>query len=170
MEQRIGIDIGRVIISGGAGPGDTSFFSGTTADMLRTPAVPGAFDAIAELTASVDGQAWLVSKCGARVRQRSLEWLDHHDFWSRTGIPGDNTRFCRERHEKAGHARDLGLTHFIDDKPDVHLALEGIVPHRFLFGPQRSPQSLSGVTDVLTWPDALREVLARLDSPLAEAR
>ncbi|WUJ72316.1 hypothetical protein OG809_03410 [Kribbella soli] len=48
--NRLGIDIGRVIIDGSSGPGDTSFFSGDTAAMLRTPAVPGAFEAIARFT------------------------------------------------------------------------------------------------------------------------
>ncbi len=78
----------------------------------------------------------------------------------------ENTRFCRERHEKAGHARDLGLTQFIDDKPDVHLALEGVVPHRFLFGPQRSRPVLPGVIEVLTWADALPEMLSRVTDSL----
>ena len=46
---RLGIDIGRVIIGGGTVPGssDTQFFSGDTARMLATPAVPGAFDTLA---------------------------------------------------------------------------------------------------------------------------
>jgi hypothetical protein len=131
--NRLGIDIGRVIIDGSSGTGDTSFFSGDTAAMLRTPAVPGAFEAITRLVRLFDGQAWLVSKCGPRVRQRSLEWLRHHRFFELTGIAEGNVRFCLQRPQKAIHCADLGITHFVDDKADVIAAITPVVPHRYLF-------------------------------------
>ena len=131
--NRLGIDIGRVIINGSKGSGDTSFFSGDTAAMLRTPAVPGAFDAIARLVPLFGGRAWLVSKCGPRVQQRSLEWLRHHRFFDRTGIAEGNVRFCLRRPDKAIICADLAITHFVDDKPDVIAAIEPVVPHRYLF-------------------------------------
>ncbi|MEV0290912.1 hypothetical protein AB0H36_42865 [Kribbella sp. NPDC050820] len=130
--NRWGIDIGRVIIDGSHGAGDTSFFSGDTAAMLRTPAVPGAFEAIARLVPSFE-DAWLVSKCGPRVQQRSLEWLRHHRFFERTGIAEGNVRFCLQRPQKAIHCAELGITHFVDDKPDVIAAITPVVPHRYLF-------------------------------------
>ena len=130
--NRLGIDIGRVIIDGSSGSGDTSFFSGDTAAMLRTPAVPGAFAAIERLV-PLFGDAWLVSKCGPRVQQRSLEWLRHHRFLELTGIAEGNVRFCLQRPEKAIHCADLGITHFVDDKPDVIAAITPVVPHRYLF-------------------------------------
>jgi hypothetical protein len=134
---RLGVDIGRVIIGGGV-PGtgsDTQFFSGETARMLATPAVPGAFDALARLVPRFE-QVWLVSKCGERVRRNTRQWLDHHDFAARTGIPRENIRFCVKRPEKAIHCAELRITHFVDDKLDVHEALRGVVEHRYLFGPQ----------------------------------
>jgi hypothetical protein len=131
--NRLGIDIGRVIINGSSGTGDTSFFSGDTTAMLRTPAVPGAFEAITRLVRLFDGQAWLVSKCGPRVQQRSLEWLRHQHFFERTGIAEGNVRFCLRRPDKAIHCADLGITHFVDDKPDVIAAIVDVVPHRYLF-------------------------------------
>jgi hypothetical protein len=131
--NRLGIDIGRVIIDGSSGTGDTSFFSGDTTAMLRTPAVPGAFEAITRLVPLFDGQAWLVSKCGPRVQRRSLEWLRHHRFFELTGIAEGNVRFCLQRPEKAIHCADLGITHFVDDKPDVIAAVTPLVPHRYLF-------------------------------------
>ena len=131
--NRLGIDIGRVIIDGSSGTGDTSFFSGDTTAMLRTPAVPGAFEAITRLVRLFDGQAWLVSKCGPRVQQRSLEWLRHHRFFELTGIAEGNVRFCLQRPQKAIHCADLGITHFVDDKPDVIAAIEGVVAYRYLF-------------------------------------
>lgn len=131
--HRLGIDIGRVIIDGSSGTGDTSFFSGDTTAMLRTPAVPGAFEAITRLVRLFDGQAWLVSKCGPRVQRRSLEWLRHHRFFERTGIAEGNVRFCLQRPEKALRCAELGITHFVDDKPDVIAAIEGVVAYRYLF-------------------------------------
>ncbi|GAA3345231.1 hypothetical protein GCM10020358_51500 [Amorphoplanes nipponensis] len=138
--MRLGVDIGRVIIGGSTVPGgsDTQFFSGDTARMLATPAVPGAFDTLARLAPRFD-QVWLISKCGERVQRHTRQWLDHHDFAARTGIPRDHLRFCLRRPDKAGHCAQLGITHFIDDKLDVHQALRGVVAHRYLFGPQRTP-------------------------------
>ncbi|WP_405068839.1 hypothetical protein OG558_03015 [Kribbella sp. NBC_01510] len=130
--NKLGIDIGRVIIDGSSGSGDTSFFSGDTAAMLRTPAVPGAFAAIPRLV-PLFGEAWLVSKCGPRVQRRSVEWLRHHRFFELTGIGEGNVRFCLRRPEKAIHCVDLGITHFVDDKADVIAAITPVVPHRYLF-------------------------------------
>ncbi|MGW4940301.1 hypothetical protein ACWEOZ_01740 [Actinoplanes sp. NPDC004185] len=136
---RLGVDIGRVIIGGGAPGGhDTQFFSGDTARMLATPAVPAAIDTLARLV-PLFGQVWLISKCGERVQRHTRQWLDHHDFAARTGVPGDHLRFCLRRPDKAVHCAQLGITHFVDDKLDVHRALRGVVPHRYLFGPQRTP-------------------------------
>ncbi|WP_427889308.1 hypothetical protein ACQHIV_38745 [Kribbella sp. GL6] len=130
--NRLGIDIGRVIIAGGSDAGDTSFFSGDTAAMLRTPAVPGAFEAIARLV-PLFSETWLVSKCGPRIQRRSVDWLLHHRFFERTGIPPAHVRFCLRRPEKAIHCADLGITYFVDDKPDVIAAITPVVPHRYLF-------------------------------------
>jgi hypothetical protein len=160
---RLGIDIGKVIIDGPAHPrgGDTAFFQGDTATYLATPAMAGSFAAIARLTESFGGRVWLVSKCGARIEGRSRRWLDHHDFFGRTGIDPDHLRFCRQRPDKAVHAAELGLTHFVDDRPDVLRHLAGIVPHRFLFGPQRRRPATGLVIPVTDWADAEQAILAR---------
>ncbi len=160
---RLGIDIGRVIIDGSAHPagGDTAFFTGNEAVLMATPEVPGAFASIARLVAAFDGQVWLVSKCGPRVQARTLIWLEGHDFRARTGLPDDHIRFCRARVDKRRHCDELGLTHFIDDRHDVHEAIRGTVDHQYLFGPQdRRPPS--GVRHTTTWTDAERLILATL--------
>lgn len=136
QEKRLGIDIGRVII-GGSGRGDTAIFDGSDEDSLATPEVPGAIATIAALTRLFAGKVWLVSKCGPKVQGRTRKWLRHHDFWRLTGIPEINLRFCLERRDKAIHCRQNRLTHFIDDRLDVLGHLHGLVPHRYLFGPQR---------------------------------
>lgn len=81
--QRLGIDIGRVIIDGSSHPngGDTAFFNGDEAALLATPEVPNAIESITRLVDAFGGQAWLVSKCGERVKNRSLRWLAHHNFF-----------------------------------------------------------------------------------------
>ena len=151
---RLGIDIGRVIIDGSAHPdgGDTAFFSGDEATMLATPEMPDSFDTIARLVERFDGAVWLVSKCGPRTQARTLRWLDGHDFYGRTGVDPEHVRFCRQRPEKRDHCLALGLTHFVDDHPKVHAAIQGAVRHQYMFGPQDGPIPDYAV-HALTWPD-----------------
>jgi hypothetical protein len=80
-----------------------------------------------------------VSKCGPRVQARTERWLAAHDFPGRTGIPPDHVRFCRTRPDKRTICVELGLTHFVDDHPEVHAAIRGTVRYQYLFGPQRHP-------------------------------
>jgi hypothetical protein len=156
-EPHLGIDIGRVII-GGEGA-DTQFLDGNEASAMATPAVAGAFDAIAELVRMFDGNVWLVSKAGPRIQARTRRWLDERSFFDVTSVARDHLRFCRERREKADHALALELTHFIDDRFDVLEHLEGIVPHRFLFGSQRRRHpSGPTLTHVRDWRSLLHAV------------
>lgn len=162
-QPRLGIDIGRVIINGPAHPdgGDTAFFAGDEQTMLATPEMPDAVDAIARLVLRFGGNAWLVSKCGPRVQDRTLRWLAAHEFYTRTGIPSDHVRFCRTRADKRSHCVDLGLTHFVDDRPEVHEAIRGAVRHQFLFGPQAGGGP-AYATSAPTWTDAERLITATL--------
>jgi hypothetical protein len=152
---RLGVDIGRVIIDGTSHPqgGDTAFFQGDEATMLATPEMEGAVAAIERLTRLFGGRVWLVSKCGPRVQERTERWLAAHRFFDRTGIAPGNLRFCRQRPDKRIHCVELGLTHFVDDKPDVHQAIADVVAHRFYFGPQTRPVPAPAV-HVPDWPTA----------------
>lgn len=153
-EPRLGIDIGKVIINGPAHPadGDTAFFEGDEVTMLATPEMEGAVDVIARLVPQFDGRVWLVSKCGARVQARTLRWLDGHDFYRRTGVDPGNVRFCRTRPDKRIHCTELGLTHFVDDHPEVHAAIRGAVAHQYFFGRQRQVVPDFGI-HTPTWAD-----------------
>jgi hypothetical protein len=156
---RLGIDIGRVIIAGD-GP-DTHFLDGDETQAMAAPAVDGALPAIAELVRRFEGRVWPVSKCGPRVEGRRRRWLDAHGFYAATGVDRERLRFCRQRPDKAVHARALELSHFIDDRADVLAHLDGVVAHRFLFGPQRQPPApRSTATPVLTWAALLEAVAA----------
>jgi hypothetical protein len=168
-EPRLGVDIGRVIISGESHPngGDTAFFQGDEQTMLATPEMPGAVEAIAILVRLFEGRVWLVSKCGPRTQARTLRWLDGHDFYRRTSLDAGHLRFCRERAEKRGHCEELGITHFVDDRVDVHTAIHGVVEYQYLFGPQAGPPP-PFTTHVLTWPEARRHIestMRRRDRP-----
>lgn len=157
----LGVDIGGVIIDRANDNSDTSFFSD---NFLSTTAVPGVFDALRILVDKRFGErVYLVSKCGRRVQDRTLTWLDHHRFYERTGIKRDHLRFCRERHEKAEICERLGITHFIDDRLEV-LGCLTTVSTRYLFQPRaeevrRFARFLGCVERIHSWHEILsREV------------
>lgn len=153
---RLGIDIGRVIIDGSSHPtgDDTAFFKGGIENALQTPAMAGAFDSITRLAALFDGRVWLVSKCGERVEARTREWLAHRRFFEQTNIDPEHLRFCRQRPEKAIHCAQVEITHFVDDRLDVLDVLADIVPHRYLFGPQRDRPQNDAIVATADWPAA----------------
>jgi hypothetical protein len=156
--MKLGIDVGRVLISPGddSAP-DTSFIGGTLEHALSTPPYPGMFEVVPRLVEKFERRVWIISKCGPRVQEKTRKWLQHHRFFERTGIDGSNLRFCLRRPDKALHCAEIGITHFIDDRCDVLAAMRGVVPNLYLFGPQRRDGSaLPGYTPVLTWADVAR--------------
>lgn len=170
-KHRLGIDFGRVI-QGAAlpdGGGDTAFLAGGDAEAMRTPPSDGAFEALARLVPYFGGRAWVISKCGPRVQQRTRQWLDHHDFYRRTGVPRENVRFCRKRADKAGHCAELRITHMVDDRLEVHEALRGLVPYLFLFGVQSGPIP-PWVHHTPSWPAAEAAVVATLAPVIPQTR
>jgi hypothetical protein len=109
----LGVDIGGVIIN----QSDPYFF---TDNYLLASAIPNAFNALERLTKKrFDGDVFLISKCGERTRRRNLHWLEHHDFYSYTGIDKNHVHFCNERYEKSVLCKELNITHFIDDNLEV---------------------------------------------------
>lgn len=160
---RLAVDFGRVIQGGQLAPGraDTVFLQGSMADALASPATEGVYEALPGLVERFAHQVWIISKCGERIELRTRQWLDHHDFYARTGIPRDNLRFCRKRADKAGHCAGLGITHMIDDRLDVHEAIRPLVPHRYLFGLQPDPPP-AWVHHTPTWADVATAVTADL--------
>lgn len=160
-QPRLGIDIGRVIIEGDRPGGDTSFIGGGIEDVLATAPIEGALEAVERLRVVFNGNVWLVSKVGKRMEEKTWIWLRHRRFSDATGVRETHVRFCRERPQKADHARQLGLTHFVDDRLDVLEHLRGLVPHLFLFGPE-SIHAPEWVTPVAGWSEAEQEILATL--------
>ncbi|MBA9006917.1 hypothetical protein [Thermomonospora cellulosilytica] len=158
------------MIQGGGladGAQDTVFLGGDLEQALRTPATEGAFEVLGRLSELFERRVWVISKCGPVTERKTRLWLDRHEFWERTGTPAGNIRFCRKRAEKAVHCAELGITHMIDDRLDVHRALRDVVGHRYLFGPQPEPPP-AWVTHTPTWADVEAAVTADLDpTPIA---
>lgn len=161
----LGIDIGRVLISAGEGPGDTSFLGSTEDASMATPPMPGAFAAVAALVEAFEGRVHLVSKCGTNVERRSLRWLARHRFHEETGLLARHVHFCRERREKAGIALRLGLDAFVDDRVDVLLPMAGTVALRVLFGPQ-TRLAPPGLVHAVDWAAATPHLLAFAAEPV----
>src|SRR5581483_12204205 len=151
--MKLGIDVGRVLISpGNESKPDTSFIGGSLEDALNTPPYEGMFDVLPALVSRFDGNVWIVSKCGPRIQARTLQWFDRHRFFERTGIDSRNVRFCLKRPDKALHCREVAITHFIDDRSDVLEAMLGVVSNLYLFGPQRAQAAL-GMRHLANWKD-----------------
>lgn len=126
-KQRIGIDIGKVII-GGSGEEDTSFFS---EGYLLTPEIQGAFESIRLLSQTFE--VWIISKCGASVQAKTLDWLLSRDFYTQTAVDPSRVLFVRKRPQKAPLAQELGLVSFIDDREDIIASMHGKIPQPVLF-------------------------------------
>jgi len=159
-DATLGVDFGRVINDASSHPSgdDTSFLQGSDDEMLATPAMKGAIDSLTRLVLSFDGRVWIVSKAGPRIQDNTERWLAHQDFFVKTGMPPSNLRFVRRRVEKVGQCQQLGITHFVDDRVEVIEALTGVVPHRYLFGPQDRPSPQDAI-GVLTWDLAEAAIL-----------
>lgn len=159
--ETLGVDIGGVIIDRVNDGTDTSFF---TDNYLQTTALPGVFDALRQLVEKRFGdKIFLVSKCGQRVQNKTLHWLNHHRFYDFTGIGRNHVYFCRERHEKAGICEKIGITHFIDDRLEV-LGNLTTVSTLYLFQPRpdevrRFARFLKYVKQVNSWQEILEKEL-----------
>ncbi|MFJ6197688.1 hypothetical protein [Micromonospora sp. NPDC092111] len=158
---RLGVDVGGVVIEPTSRDDDTSFFG---PNYLRTPPVPGVFEGLAALVPLFD-ETHVVSTCGERTERHTRAWLDHHDFYTRTGIAPERLHFCRTRPAKAPVAARLGLTHFVDDRLEV-LGYLDTVGHRYLFRPYPPELAahaahLPGVHRVESWS----ELVAALTPP-----
>jgi hypothetical protein len=94
------------------------------------------------------------------VQARTLRWLDGHRFADRTGVAPDQVRFCRVRAEKRRHCEELELTHFVDDRTDVHEAIRATVQYQYFFGHQTAPSYGYAAPD---WPSARHLIRASLD-------
>jgi hypothetical protein len=155
--EALGVDIGGVIIDR---------VSEDAQSYADAAAVEGAFEAIARLVQERFGaRVWLVSRCEEAREPVLMAWLDRQAFFSSTGVMRQQVLFCRHRHDKATICRQLGVTHFIDDRLEVLSHLVGTVPHLYLLqsragGMDRFRQFLPHVRLVRGWSEIVDAVLS----------
>jgi hypothetical protein len=144
----LGIDVGGVIISREGDGGDTSFFSD---NYLKTPASKDVLEVLSRIVPKFE-HTFIISKCGSKVQQKTLDWMSAQHFYHRTGISRQDFFFCKTRPEKAGIAQRLGVTHYVDDRMDILNSMIGIVPNLFLFNPlQRATVTQKSFHIVPSW-------------------
>lgn len=128
--------------------------------------IPGAFKALRRLVAKF-GQAnsHVISRVNdIHGTMRSKKRLENFQFCTETGMCWTRLHYCYRRDEKGPIAKELGVTHMIDDRPEVLSHMDGIVPHRFLFQPNMNDfakfeQKLSGVVIVHSWTEVEERIL-----------
>lgn len=159
--MRVGIDFGGVIVRReNEVPGeDTDLNEADGTEVVQ----PGVFEAVARIVSACGGAVWIVSKAGPRMQARTLAWLEAAAFFSRTGLEAEHVRFCARREDKQAICKELGLTHFVDDRIHVMQILRGTVPNLCLFGPAEDRRYCPPwATFVQTW-----DQVANLWSPSA---
>ena len=156
-KSRLGVDIGGVLIERIGDKPDTWFAEN---DFPRSQALPDAFQVLRQLGEKrYGGEIYLISKCGPNIERKTRLWLDRNDFFHKTGINPKHLHFCRRRQDKGPICKQLGITHFVDDRLEVLGYLE-TVRHKFLFQPvekevKRHAHILPKVSRVDSW-DELR--------------
>lgn len=159
LEIKIGIDIGGVIIAQDTDDPDLFF----TDSFLIAEPFENCFKTITRLVQNFGSEnIFIISKCGEKVQKKSREWLEHKDFFRLTGFNPDHLNFCLERHEKAGIAQTLHLTHFIDDRYSVlkYMVDLPLIERLILFCPNDTEKeaSRSNSNDKILEVDSWEEV------------
>jgi hypothetical protein len=120
--------------------------------------VPGSFESLAEVVRSGQFEnVYIVSRASLITRTYFLFRLSRSGFWEKTGIPRKNIRFCLKNREKVGICKQLGVTHFIDDRPQVLAPMQDL-ERRFAFNPKPREEKkysavLAGSTIVRSWKE-----------------
>lgn len=145
--MRLGVDIGGVIIQKPSSQTEDEPLGFFSENWLTTPTEPQVIETLHHFTSSgiiPSANIFLVSKCGKQFRAKTLQFLHHVKFFSRTGIPEANVKFCEERGDKAEICQSLGITHFIDDSLSVlrHLLPVPCIVRRFYYSPVGSGQEI----------------------------
>lgn len=150
MGGRLGLDVGGVIIALPT-ENDQDF---EEKSFLKTPPVKGAIAAIRALALEYFGpdNIWFISKCRARTAVLSPKWFRLQGVFETTGISGDHILTCLRREDKATRCRELGITHFVDNRLSVLAHMVDVVPNLFLF---------QGVEEELVAPE-YQELLKRI--------
>lgn len=151
MVERLGVDIGGPIM---ASPNEL-FFSDR---YLEVPMVPGVLTSLTRLRSRFAAQIYLFST-NIRRRTQALEILEKHRILDLVGR--DHVVMCDTDTAKANACRDLGISHFVDERIEV-LELLTTVTGRYLFtsGDTGTGPSLpSNTLRVSSWSAIERDLL-----------
>lgn len=152
----LGVDVGGVIIDRDISLRQSWLFCHSS-HYLKIPAVPYALRALAQANQIFNGRVVVISKCNEKTRNRTVEWLENHDFIRSTGI----TRiiFVPTLADKAGACLEHGVTHFIDNRIAFLQLLHIAQKNRLLlstrgrsWGKLRRPNG-SDIKIFTSWPD-----------------
>lgn len=106
---------------------------------------------------------YIISKVNEKQQEEVMTWLCDHDFYNKVGIDAVNVYFCKERKEKGEICSSLGITHHIDDRPEVmaHLSL---AVSKYMFNPVPEDvvkyyNQIDNACIVTSWLDVERRLL-----------
>jgi len=125
---------------------------------LEVPLVPGVLGSLVRLRARFGSQVYLIST-NIRRRREALEILDKHGILHFVGR--DRVVMCETDAAKADTCRELGISHFVDDRLEV-LELLGTVARRYLFQSDSgaSPALPANMLRVSSWSAIERDLLS----------
>jgi hypothetical protein len=155
--ERLGVDIGGPIMSMlyGANPTDL-FFSDR---YLEVPIVVGVLASLTRLRSRFGADIYLIST-NVRRRPQAFEILEKHRILELVGR--DHVVMCDTDAAKAIACRDLGITHFVDDRIEV-LELLASVTRRYFFTSEDAHRSLpSNIVRVASWSAIEYDLLAEV--------
>lgn len=110
---------------------------------------------------------WVVSMCREAAEDEVRRILaEEARLWLWLDLPEPQIRFCRRHEDKAEICRELGITHFVDDRPNVLREMEHVVDVRIeitLPGLERKHPAIDrrGMLHAQGWPHVLRMLLPR---------
>lgn len=141
----IGIDLGNTIVRSQHGHGSTQAFP----DSLRT---------IRKMVQAFN-KVVIVSRVNPAQEIRARQWIKDSQFEANTGIPIEDVHFCENRSDKGRICKSIGVTHFIDDRPEVmHSMPPGV--RKILYGPSLEDQrkhSIEGMEIVQSWKEVAQK-------------
>ncbi len=121
---------------------------------LSAPLMPGARESLAALT-SCDAPLFLISI--RKSDTTAIQLLEKHGLWPRCFSP-KNAFFVAKPEDKDVKAKELGITHYVDDEIRVLNALVS-VKNKFLFDPIASFAEYAGYARVTSWDELMQQLL-----------
>ena len=116
-------------------------------EAIEAPLMEGAFDGLARLKEK-QIRYFLVSL--QKKPMHALHLLEERGLWGTYFTP-ENTFFASNGEEKHQIAASLGVTHFVDDEPNI-LELMLTIEERILFDPRDLFPEKTDYTHVGSWP------------------